>query len=57
MRATQIKEILPNSLKTDGPDGAKEIANDFLFILVGGESPEQFLQKSGVEIVERIIAS
>lgn len=57
MRGTHIKEILPQSLKTDGLDAPNEIANDFLFILVGGESPEEFLQKSGIEIVERVIAS
>jgi thioredoxin reductase/NAD-dependent dihydropyrimidine dehydrogenase PreA subunit len=56
MREGRIKEIQPANLLVDCPDGCKEIPNEFLFILVGGESPEEFLEKSGVEIIERVLA-
>jgi putative YpdA family bacillithiol system oxidoreductase len=31
------------------------LPNDFVFAMLGGESPEQFLQKMGIEIVEKAI--
>jgi len=33
-----------------------ELANDFVFAMIGGESPETFLQRSGVEVVEKVLS-
>ena len=31
------------------------IPNDFVFVLIGGESPDEFLRKTGIEIVEKAL--
>jgi len=33
-----------------------EFSNDYTFVLIGGESPEEFLRKTGVEIVEKVLS-
>jgi hypothetical protein len=32
------------------------VQNDYVFILIGGSSPEEFLKRTGVEIVEKSLA-
>lgn len=54
---SQIKEIREKSVVLDGKGGAREIPNSFVFILIGGESPEEFLRKTGVEIVEKVLTA
>ena len=34
--------------------GRTELPNQYVFILIGGESPEAFLRKIGIEIVEKV---
>jgi len=34
-----------------------ELANDYVFVMIGGETPEAFLQKVGIEIVEKVIGA
>ncbi|MFB3904205.1 MAG: NAD(P)-binding domain-containing protein [Acidobacteriota bacterium] len=33
-----------------------ELPNQFVFAMIGGESPEEFLRRSGVEIVEKVVS-
>jgi hypothetical protein len=33
-----------------------ELLNDYVFILIGGESPEEFLRKTGIAIVEKSLS-
>lgn len=57
LRKSQVKEIRENSVLLDVEGGAAEIANDYVFVLIGGESPEEFLRRTGVEIVEKSLAA
>ncbi len=34
----------------------KTLPNDFVFVLIGGESPEDFLRKMGIQLVEKVLA-
>jgi putative YpdA family bacillithiol system oxidoreductase len=57
LRNAQIRKIEPASLTIEAPEGVSDLKNQYLFILVGGESPEAFLEKIGVQIVERVVAA
>jgi hypothetical protein len=35
----------------------QEVRADFVFVLIGGESPDDFLRRAGVEIVEKAVAA
>jgi thioredoxin reductase (NADPH) len=43
------------TLKLEGR--SEELANNYVFILAGGDSPEEFLRKIGVEIVEKALGA
>lgn len=53
--STQVAEISEGQVKLQSSESALEIPNDFVFVLIGGESPETFLRKAGVEIVEKLV--
>lgn len=53
---SQVREIRPGSVELDCNGNHTEISNEFTFVLVGGESPEDFLRRTGVEIVEKAIS-
>ena len=53
VRRSNVVEILPGSVALEVQGAREEIPNDYVFILIGGESPEEFLTKMGVEIVEK----
>jgi thioredoxin reductase (NADPH) len=55
-RSSAIVEIQPHSVALDGKGVRTELPNDFVFILIGGESPEDFLRRTGVEIVEKSLS-
>ncbi|MBI3683713.1 MAG: NAD(P)-binding domain-containing protein [Acidobacteria bacterium] len=55
LRGSEVCEILPSSVRLAAGGNASEIANDFVFIQIGGESPEEFLRKTGIEIVEKVV--
>lgn len=57
LRNAQIKEISAESLIIETGKGIMELKNDYLFVLIGGESPDAFLQKVGVDIIERVVAA
>lgn len=50
-----VKEIKPKSLVVSTPDGASEIENDYVFVMVGGELPFPLLEKVGIRIIEKEI--
>ena len=56
-RNTRVKQVGSESLVVDGDNGTSEIPNRWVFVMAGGESPEAFLEKVGVNIVERVIAA
>jgi thioredoxin reductase len=55
LRGSVPTEILPASVSLDTGGQALELPNDYVFVMIGGESPEAFLQKIGIEIVEKVI--
>jgi thioredoxin reductase (NADPH) len=54
---TTISEIQPESVIINSKGQSFEVPNDYLFILIGGESPEDFLRKTGIEIVEKALTA
>jgi thioredoxin reductase/NAD-dependent dihydropyrimidine dehydrogenase PreA subunit len=57
LRGSQVMEILDDAvLLKEDPKEPFELANDFVFVMIGGESPEEFLRKTGVEIVEKAVS-
>ncbi|MBI4909011.1 MAG: NAD(P)-binding domain-containing protein [Acidobacteria bacterium] len=56
MRKSNVVRIFQQSVILSQNGEEIELPNDFVFILAGGESPEDFLRKTGVEIVEKVIS-
>ena len=54
---TTISDIKPESVIINSKGQPFEVPNDYVFILIGGESPEEFLRKTGIEIVEKELAA
>jgi thioredoxin reductase len=57
LRGSTVAGILPETVKLSQEGQEIEMPNQFVFILIGGESPEGFLQKIGIEIVEKVIGA
>jgi len=56
LRNSLVKEILDGKAIVDCAGQLREVPATFVFILIGGESPEEFLRKAGVEIIEKEVA-
>lgn len=50
---SNVLQINADSAVIDIAGQKQTVKNDFVFIMAGGNSPEEFLQKVGVEIVEK----
>lgn len=48
---TRVREIQPSSVVLEGPDGRFEIANDFVFALIGYHPDFELLQSFGIELL------
>ncbi len=57
IRESHVSEILPDRVRISTADQVFELPNDYVFILIGGESPEAFLRKIGIEIVEKVLGA
>ncbi|MDP2996117.1 MAG: NAD(P)-binding domain-containing protein [Bryobacterales bacterium] len=55
LRTTQVREILADKVRLSVRNETMELPNDFVIVVIGGESPEDFLRKTGVEIVEKAV--
>jgi thioredoxin reductase len=56
VRNSQVVEITPDIVKLSVKGGeTMQLKNDYVFVLIGGESPEDFLRRTGVEIVEKVL--
>ncbi len=53
---TVVKEVSEKNAVVECNGQSYEVPNDFVFILAGGESPEEFLRKTGIEIVEKALS-
>jgi thioredoxin reductase/NAD-dependent dihydropyrimidine dehydrogenase PreA subunit len=56
-RSSQILDIRADSVTLETKQGKKDLPNEYVFVLIGGESPENFLRQVGVEIVEKIVTA
>jgi putative YpdA family bacillithiol system oxidoreductase len=54
---SNVTEIKPDSVRLTAEGGEVSLPNQYVFILIGGESPEAFLRKIGIEIVEKVITA
>lgn len=54
---SQVREIGQRTTVVDNSGVSLDVKADYVFILAGGESPEEFLKKSGVRIVEKELAA
>ena len=52
---SSVREIKPKSLMVATSKGDREIENDYVFVMVGGELPFPLLEKIGIRIVEKEI--
>ena len=57
LRNSAVREILPGSVRIAVDGALRDVQNQYVFVLIGGESPEEFLQKTGVEIVEKALTA
>ena len=55
LRNSLVAGIGPASVRLTVNGEDLEIPNHYVFILIGGEAPETFLRKIGIEIVEKVI--
>jgi len=55
LRNSNVKEIFPDSVRLDCSGAETVILNHCTFVMIGGESPEEFLRKIGVDIVEKSV--
>lgn len=55
IRESSVTRILPHCVQIVAGNKAFEVANDYVFVLIGGESPEEFLRKIGIEMVEKVL--
>ncbi|HET7212577.1 MAG TPA: NAD(P)-binding domain-containing protein [Terriglobia bacterium] len=56
-RNSRVLEIRPDSVTLDVEGRAVDLPNHYTFVLIGGESPEEFLRRTGVEIVEKVLTA
>jgi len=56
-RNSTVAEIRQDSVTLNGAGGNVDLPNDYVFALIGGESPEEFLRKTGIEIIEKVLAA
>ena len=55
-RKSHVSEIRRDSATISVDGVPTEVPNDYVFVMIGGEPPEEFLQKIGVEIVQKTVA-
>jgi thioredoxin reductase len=54
---SEVQEIRPDSVTLTSNANKVDLPNDYTFVLIGGESPEDFLRKTGIEIVEKVLSA
>ncbi|MFB3813536.1 MAG: NAD(P)-binding domain-containing protein [Terriglobales bacterium] len=54
---SNLGRITPDSVELDTAGKIESLKNDYVFVLIGGTTPEEFLRKIGVEIVEKAVGA
>ena len=55
MFGSGVRCIEASKVTIGGPSGEITLHNDFVFVLIGGEAPEEFLRKIGIEMVDKAL--
>ncbi len=55
LTSAHVMEITPYHVTIQQGANVATRPNDYVFVLIGGESPEEFLRKLGIEIVEKAL--
>jgi thioredoxin reductase (NADPH) len=56
MFTSEVASIESEAVRLRHSGDELELPNNFVFAMIGGESPEEFLRRSGVEIVEKVVS-
>ncbi len=56
LRNSHVAAIRDTKVLLEVAGKPQEVQNDYVFILIGGNSPEEFLKRTGVEIVEKSLS-
>ena len=56
-RKSNVVEIRTDSVTLDCEGKNLNLPNHFAFALIGGEPPEEFLRRTGVEVVEKVLTA
>ena len=54
---SNVKQIDADRVLLDCGGAGSALPNDYVFILIGGESPEEFLSKVGIEMVSKALTA
>ncbi len=54
---SRVERITTETVAIRTGEIESDLKNDFVFVLIGGESPNEFLRKMGIEIVEKALAA
>ncbi|HJT88998.1 MAG TPA: NAD(P)-binding domain-containing protein [Bryobacteraceae bacterium] len=57
LRKSQVMKILANTVQLAVSGQEIILPNHYVFVLIGGESPDGFLRKIGIQIVEKVIGA
>jgi thioredoxin reductase len=57
LRNSHVTKIDLETVTVNAGEVSTILANDFVFVMIGGEPSEEFLQKVGVEIVEKTVGA
>jgi thioredoxin reductase (NADPH) len=57
LRKSEVVEIRKDSAALRFEGRELDLPNHYTFVLIGGESPEEFLRKNGIEIVEKVLST
>jgi thioredoxin reductase/ferredoxin len=50
---TQVREVRREVVVLEGPEGSAIVPNDYVIVRIGGEAPGAFLERLGVQIVQK----
>jgi thioredoxin reductase/pSer/pThr/pTyr-binding forkhead associated (FHA) protein len=53
--SAKVLEIREGWVRIESPAGIEEMENDFVFVLIGGESSRRFLESCGIEFAHRAL--
>lgn len=53
---SQVIEIRQDTVALASAGSRADLPNNYTFVLIGGESPEDFLRRTGIEIVEKVLS-